>query len=166
MYKTLSGGTVGQDDEMLQIFTSAIKASDHAAFDRVRLAPVLLQERIPKRHDIRVTVVDEWLVAVSMDPSDVPDATDDWRRARTEELNPQPHQLPPEIQRRCIALVRALDLRFGAIDLIETSDGEYGFLEINPNGQWAWLDLEVQGLNIREHLAELLVTGKAVMARA
>ena len=31
-------------------------------------------------------------------------------------------------------------LTFGAIDLILTPDGEYVFLEVNINGQWAYLE--------------------------
>ena len=31
-------------------------------------------------------------------------------------------------------------LGFGAIDLIQDRDGAHWFLEINPNGQWAWIE--------------------------
>jgi glutathione synthase/RimK-type ligase-like ATP-grasp enzyme len=33
-----------------------------------------------------------------------------------------------------------LGLSFGALDFVLTPDGRYVFLEINPNGQWMWLD--------------------------
>ena len=36
--------------------------------------------------------------------------------------------------------MQSLRLTFGAIDLIETPSGEYVFLEVNPNGQWLWID--------------------------
>jgi glutathione synthase/RimK-type ligase-like ATP-grasp enzyme len=39
--------------------------------------------------------------------------------------------------------VNSLGLHFGAIDLIRTKNDGYTFLEINPNGQWAWLDIEM-----------------------
>lgn len=41
---------------------------------------------------------------------------------------------------KCINLVKDLNLRFGAIDLVCDLDGDYWFLEINPNGQWAWIE--------------------------
>jgi len=31
-------------------------------------------------------------------------------------------------------------LRFSAIDLVEATDGDFWFLEANPNGQWAWIE--------------------------
>ena len=33
-----------------------------------------------------------------------------------------------------------LNLRYGAIDFICDQQGELWFLEINPNGQWAWIE--------------------------
>lgn len=43
--------------------------------------------------------------------------------------------------------------------MILTPDGRYVFLEINPNGQWAWIE-ETTGLPISEALIELLCQGK------
>ena len=36
--------------------------------------------------------------------------------------------------------MKALNLHFGAVDLVLTPDDQYYFLEINPNGQWLWLE--------------------------
>jgi glutathione synthase/RimK-type ligase-like ATP-grasp enzyme len=33
-----------------------------------------------------------------------------------------------------------MDLQFAGIDLVQTPEGEYVFLEVNPSGQWLWLD--------------------------
>ena len=62
------------------------------------------------------------------------------RRRSDVELEHSRHDLPDEIRSSCLRLVRALNLRFGAIDLVLTPDGQYYFLEINPNGQWLWLE--------------------------
>jgi glutathione synthase/RimK-type ligase-like ATP-grasp enzyme len=51
----------------------------------------------------------------------------------------------------------ALRLTFGAIDLIQTNTGEYVFLEINPSGQWLWLD-DMLGLGISDTMADWLAT--------
>jgi glutathione synthase/RimK-type ligase-like ATP-grasp enzyme len=67
------------------------------------------------------------------------------------------HQLPQEVESQCVHLTRALGLAFGAIDLILTPQGEYVFLEINPNGQWAWLQQVIPSLPLREALADLLI---------
>jgi glutathione synthase/RimK-type ligase-like ATP-grasp enzyme len=63
--------------------------------------------------------------------------------------------LPADLAERCLELVRAYGLEFAAIDLVRARDGRYVFLEINPNGQWAWLE-QVTGLPLRSRLVDLL----------
>jgi glutathione synthase/RimK-type ligase-like ATP-grasp enzyme len=59
-----------------------------------------------------------------------------------------------------VQVVEALGLTFGAIDLILTPDGEYVFLEVNINGQWAYLE-DMLALPISDAIAELLIGGMA-----
>ena len=47
-------------------------------------------------------------------------------------------------------------LNFGAFDFIVTPDDEWIFLEINPNGQWLWLEQKL-GINISKKIVEYLV---------
>ncbi|MEV4171342.1 hypothetical protein [Nonomuraea sp. NPDC049709] len=65
------------------------------------------------------------------------------------------HHLPDDTARRCVELVAALGVSFGAIDLILTPGGEYVFLEINPNGQWGWIE-DLTGLPISTAIADWL----------
>ncbi|MEV4245300.1 hypothetical protein AB0J63_18065 [Streptosporangium canum] len=49
-------------------------------------------------------------------------------------------------------------LTYGAIDLILTPDGRYVFLEINPNGQFLWIE-DATGLPIGAAIGDLLMSG-------
>jgi glutathione synthase/RimK-type ligase-like ATP-grasp enzyme len=53
----------------------------------------------------------------------------------------RPIRLPIEIREHLKNLLRQYELRFAAIDMAVTTKGEWVFFEVNPNGQWAWLDL-------------------------
>ena len=53
------------------------------------------------------------------------------------------------------AYLKACGLRFGAFDLIVTPQGEYVFLELNPNGQWYWVELST-GAPMADAMADLL----------
>ena len=64
--------------------------------------------------------------------------------------------LPAEVSERCVALVQQLGLQYGAIDLILDEDDCYTFLEINPNGQWAWIE-NLTHLPISKEIANLLI---------
>ncbi len=97
--------------------------------------------------------------AVEIHSQEDVDSQFDWRRGETARLRHELHVLPPAVEVQCVTLVRALGLAFGAIDLILTPDGEYVFLEINPNGQWAWIQQLRPEIPLRETLAEILING-------
>src|SRR5439155_11640005 len=82
----------------------------------------------------------------------------DWRRYDLEQTPHLPHQLPDDVAQRCVALTERLGVRYGAVDLILTPDGRYVFLEINPNGQYLWIE-ELTGLPISDAIRDLLMQG-------
>jgi glutathione synthase/RimK-type ligase-like ATP-grasp enzyme len=47
-------------------------------------------------------------------------------------------------------------LNYGAIDIILTPDGRHVFLELNPSGEFFWLE-RAPGLSISEAIADLLL---------
>ncbi|MNL66725.1 hypothetical protein D3C87_1912350 [compost metagenome] len=50
-----------------------------------------------------------------------------------------------------------LGLKFGAIDLIQDEYDNFYFLEINPNGQWVWIESDT-GLTISDSIINFLST--------
>lgn len=116
---------------------SALKPGDRAA---VAAAPVIYQREIAKACDLRVTVIDQQLYATAIHSQGDQETEVDWRRGSRVDLAHERVELPEDVAARCLALTRALDLRYGAIDLIRDAAGAYWFLEINPNGQWAWIE--------------------------
>jgi glutathione synthase/RimK-type ligase-like ATP-grasp enzyme len=120
--------------------------------DDITAAPVLFQEPILNKTDVRVTVVGREAVAVSVTAGGLP-IEGDWR-TRKGEAEFALLQLPPATARMCVEVVSELGLSFGALDLA-LRDGEYYFLEINPTGEWAWL-VDSAGLPLDALIAELL----------
>ena len=86
---------------------------------------------------------------------------DDWRRYGLRKAPYRVHDLPKDVERSCLAIVEALGVIFGAIDMIVTPDGRYVFLEINTLGA-AWLRIEeLTRMPITAAICELLVEAKA-----
>ncbi len=141
------------------IFTAPIGQKDMEALSDVKYLPSIFQEFIHKNFDLRVTVIGDDLfpVQIHTDPAD-PSAQFDWRRGDQEKLSYKIHQLPPSVEGLCRTIVRKMGLRFGAIDLVYAESGDYYFLEINPNGQWAWIEQRT-GLTLTKSLVDLLVGG-------
>lgn len=53
-------------------------------------------------------------------------------------------------------MLKHYGLHFGVFDFIKSKKGEDVFLELNPNGQWLWLELK-SGFNITKSVAENLI---------
>jgi D-alanine-D-alanine ligase-like ATP-grasp enzyme len=64
--------------------------------------------------------------------------------------------LPKGIERKLINLHQKFEIFFGAYDFIVDPKGEYFFLEVNPSGQWLWME-EKLNLTISESVAEALM---------
>jgi hypothetical protein len=121
-------------------YTTALKPCDVAAIESIGHAPVMLQRRIGKRVELRVTVVGSRVFAAEIHSQATPHTAVDWRRYDEDHTPVLVHRLPDAVERRCVALTHALRLSYGAIDLILTPEGEYMFIEINPNGQFGWIE--------------------------
>jgi glutathione synthase/RimK-type ligase-like ATP-grasp enzyme len=64
--------------------------------------------------------------------------------------------LPRRLADQLVALTRSYGLYFAAIDLVLDPEGNYWFLELNPAGQWAWLEQEI-GVPISAALTRCLL---------
>lgn len=118
-------------------------------------SPAIYQELIPKRFDLRVTIVGHKIYAAAIDSQSDPAAALDWRQTDNPRLPHHPVTLPDEISDKLLRMMEALRLTFGAVDMVLTPDGEYVFLEVNPNGQWLWID-DTLGYGISHAVAEWL----------
>lgn len=145
----------GHIDDRRALFTAAVTARDHLL--QIGPEPAFLQRQIEKRDDIRVVVVGDQITAVAIDSQSDARSVVDMRAGDLRSLAHRLVKLPEEIQRALLKLTKCLDLRFAAVDLIRDEVGAFWFLEINPNGQWAWLQ-EKTGSQIAGRLAELLQT--------
>ncbi len=137
------------------IFTSKLAEADRDVLESVQYAPSIYQEFINKALDIRVTVVGNRTFAAAIHSQDNHETMVDWRRGGAIDLPYDVYELGGDLKRKCVKLVQQLGLKFGAIDLVQSRRGEVYFLEINPNGQWAWIE-ERLGLDISGAIIDIL----------
>ena len=78
---------------------------------------------------------------------------EDWRKINYELIKHYHEELPESINKYILEYVNKLNMPFGAMDLIESSDGQWYFLECNPNGQWLWIQ-HLTNLPISNAIAE------------
>jgi glutathione synthase/RimK-type ligase-like ATP-grasp enzyme len=134
--------------------TRLVEESDIELLDLVKYAPVIFQEYI-EGVDLRITAVGEAFFAAEIDARQTRYPVD--MRMVVGEALVKPVTLSPDLQGRLLALQRRLNLVYGAIDMRRTPAGDYYFLEVNPAGQWQFVEERTQ-LPITRAMADLLAS--------
>ena len=155
--KAVSSGYVATPSGNAAIFTSSVSKDDLADLEGLNLAPVIFQQMESKQLDVRVTVVGDDVFGVEILSQTRQSSSIDWRATDDPNLEHRVHDLPFDVAQRCRALLEHLGLAFGAIDLALTEDGSYVFFEINPNGEWVWLEDRL-GIPISSAIAQWLAS--------
>ena len=132
--------------------TRLIEQEDLDRLDLVRYAPVIFQEYVPGV-DLRITMIGDDIYAAEIDVRNTSYEVD--MRMVVGEGIVKAVTLPEAVQTKLRKLQRRLRLVYGAIDMRRTEGGEYVFLEVNPAGQWLFVEQRT-GLPIAQALADYL----------
>jgi len=138
--KSLTFEPVGVDKEGRPSVIFATKVNSR---DLATSSPWMVQEYVAADFDVTVAVVRDKMFAFGLDRHKFPKDVADWRELSMQETtdNWRVHELPLQMERSIFRLMDDLMLHFARIDFL-LKDGRYFFLELNPNGHWAWLDAE------------------------
>ena len=120
--------------------------------DDISFTPVYLQRYIPKQYEVRLTIIGKYIYTVRIDTQNQIDWRADYQNHKYTQII-----CPNYIMEKCYKMMTDFELSFGAFDFIVTPQNEWIFLEINPNGQWLWLENKL-GLDISKGIVEYLTT--------
>lgn len=137
--KPISVGYVSYDDKKEYVQTN--EYNPNVNNDGLKYSPTYFQKYIKKDYEVRATFVLNQAFTVKIISKD----EIDWRR-KNNTLEYKLIDIPNDIYEKCLIFMSKNNINFGCFDFI-VSDGEWYFLEMNANGQWAWLEFEV-GCNI------------------
>lgn len=152
VYKPFRGSLRSADGTRF-IYTSPITAAE--IDDSVRYTAHQFQEWIDKDHEVRLTVVgDRYFAARLTGRSD--DARVDWR-SDYDSVDYAVAEVPDRVRAAVGAMLAGLGLRFAAMDFVVHPDGSWYFLDLNPNGQWGWIEHHT-GLPICAAIADTLTS--------
>lgn len=118
--------------------TRVVRPNELGLLDRVALAPVIFQERIVAEANLRVTVVGDRTFAAEIN-TEAADYDLDYR-VDMEAARFRPVTLPTHVQVGVRTLLDRLGLVYGAVDLLRTPAGDHVFLEVNPAGEWLFVE--------------------------
>ncbi len=154
------GGAVIQNEEgeMLTVLTHRVSRRQAKRWlGDLGCGPVMLQEYIEKQLEFRVTVVGGRIFSCAIHSQDSQRTKDDWRRYDFDAVKHEVCCLPSAVEEKLRLFMQRCGISFGAIDLILDPDGRYVFLEVNPSGQWGWIE-HLTGMPISQCIAETLAS--------
>ncbi|MEC4813244.1 MAG: MvdD family ATP-grasp ribosomal peptide maturase [Scytonema sp. PMC 1069.18] len=145
------------------VFTNPVKDADLENLDELRFCPMTFQEKVPKALELRTTIVGQRVFTAAVDSQSNQKATYDWRRQGLTLINAwRPYSLPQDVESKLLQLMAFFGLNYGAIDIILTPDGRHVFLEVNPVGEFFWLERN-PGLPISRAIADILLTDQQTL---
>jgi hypothetical protein len=115
--------------------------------------PVICQEFIDKAYEIRVTIIGNKIFAAKIFSHSEKSKID--FRTDYKNLTYEVYELSREMKNILLKINKYYKLNYSAIDLIVDKDEKVYFLEINPNGQYLWIE-DSTGLPISLEIAKFL----------
>lgn len=153
--KCLGLPVIKSEKESGSVFTTLVNDEFMAVLDDLYLSPVIFQEFITKKYEVRVTVVGRDVHPCKMEVDKQEGTKLDWRKG---DHTMMPHsiiELPAKIKDGCFAMCKYFGLSYAAFDFAVDENDNWLFFEVNPNGQWLWIE-EMTGAPISRSFAELL----------
>lgn len=158
--KALHHHSVVVGNKIFSAYARTINNSELLMLDKdLAAAPCILQKKLAKRSELRVTVIGEEVFAAELGRNFLSeDHSIDIHHylGATNFPIEKVENLPDSILNGCVRLVKSLGLRYGAIDFaIDKESNRPIFLEINPTGEWHWIEVKT-GLKMTEAVANLI----------
>jgi glutathione synthase/RimK-type ligase-like ATP-grasp enzyme len=145
--------------ELFHVFTRRVDEAEFSSFKTsIAACPTYFQEYIAKKVELRITVIDRQVFCCQLDSQAHEETLIDWRKGDVEKMKHTIVALPARISDALCAMLDRYGLRFGTFDFVVTPDDEYVFLELNPNGQWYWIEMLTKA-PMAEAMAALLANG-------
>ena len=132
------------------IYTRRIKVEE-LDMESLKVCPILLQEEIPRRADVRATFIGSDCFVTEIRGNE---GLIDWRDPGAA-VDYEVSCLDDTTKILCRKMLSNLGLLYGAFDFIRLPNGKLTFLEVNPTGEWAWLEEKLH-FPIRNALIKIL----------
>lgn len=123
------------DGEPYALWTTQVRASEIT--DGVSLTAHQFQEWIPKAYDIRLTSVAGQIFAAKIHSSSEAARID--IRTDYDSHTYEPCAVPHPVAAGVRKLLDIFGLHYAALDFLVDRSGEWHLIDVNPNGQWAFI---------------------------
>jgi glutathione synthase/RimK-type ligase-like ATP-grasp enzyme len=116
----------------------------------ISLSPAIYQEYVPGSDHLRVCCFGDEVCSALLRTDAL-----DWRYPLRAEV--RPYRLDDRTAERLVAVITALGLRMGIVDMKLAPDGEPVWLELNPQGQFMFLEGMSRNLTLTRSFTRFLI---------
>ncbi|HDY0746821.1 TPA: hypothetical protein RO394_002600 [Escherichia coli] len=145
--KPLSSGLIENQKEKEFVQTNMVDMNKNT--ETLKYCPTYFQSYTKKEFEVRSTFINGKDYSVKITSKN----KIDWRK-NNNEIFYSTIKMPDTIKEKCLRYMSVMNISFGCFDFI-VFDGEWFFLEMNANGQWAWLENETN-INVSSELVRFL----------
>ena len=142
-------------EKQVTILVNSISSEEILNTEEKRLSiyPLIFQENISKSYELRIVAFNQQVVAYKIDSQLLEIAKTDWRRG-TRKLNYEKVEIPSALCTLICKYLSEAQISYGIFDFIYSKNGGYVFLECNSDGQWAFLEENIDKCAISTMFAE------------
>jgi hypothetical protein len=140
------------------VFTTSLTNEHLDKLDGLRFSPMVFQEKLQKRLELRITAIGSRLFTAAVDSQSVAGAEVDWRERGVTLLRAwKSYTLPTEVERALHRYMERIGMQYSAIDIIVEPDGRHVFLEANPAGECFWLEYNAPNFPLAAAMADVML---------
>ncbi|WP_340064338.1 hypothetical protein [Ascidiimonas aurantiaca] len=154
--KSLGKPILDHDGTFTSVFTQEVDDDFLKQLDNLWYSPCIFQEFITKAYTVKIAAIGKRFFAckTAHNKNSSPISK---KHENTNNAAYTCMELPEKIARGCRKMMQYFQLQYATFDFGVTPCGEWYFFEINPNGQWLWME-EMTGMPIASAFADMLVT--------
>ncbi|MDF4005202.1 hypothetical protein P3W33_17525 [Luteibacter sp. PPL552] len=145
--------------------TSIIDSSRELDRDTVEAAPSIYQQFITKSYELRVTVIGRTIHAAKITKRDGGYFVDARMFIESPQTSVEIAHLDAALESAILAFMEQAGLIYGCLDLVVDRFGVIHFLEVNPSGQFLYIEQLVPELRTLASFASLLANGHEKSSR-
>lgn len=120
--------------------------------------PRTFQEHLEQTVELRITIVGDRVFTATLDAGARARSKTDSRREGVARIDAwKPYALPRDVEAGLLKLMDVFALNYGAIDALVTPEGRHVFLELNPAGEFSWLERGGPEFPISEAIADVTI---------
>lgn len=148
--KPIRAQVIGNDGDALVVGTRQLPQEYYES--ATAYAPCYAQERLKIKSEIRIVAFGSRFYSFRLT---VNKEADDIKQLGLDNIQHESYDLDLVVAQKVSALMSYYKLEFAAIDFAVVDEGEPVFLELNPNGQWLWLQY-MTGVNLIDPFIDFL----------